>query len=94
MASLCLSFSSNLLISAMASAISSSSSLDSLKIKLKKMCSGKMLHVKHVEGIGISWGWGNERRKKCMNRSLSGLSRGVEVLKKTLPRGSMDIFLN
>ena len=57
MASLCLSFSSNLLISAMASAISSSSSLDSLKIKLKKICSGKMLHVKHVkEGIGISWG--------------------------------------
>ena len=56
MASLCLSFSSNLLISAMASAISSSSSLDSLKIKLKKKFSGKMLHVKHVkEGIGISW---------------------------------------
>ena len=36
MASLCFSFSSNLLISAMASAISSSASLDSLKIKLKK----------------------------------------------------------
>lgn len=66
-----------------------------------------MLHVKHVvqfqtiihtppkEGIRI-YGVGEmkEERNVFMNRSLTGLSRGVEVLKKTLPRGSMDIFTN